>query len=148
MTEMPPDSPGGTRSLSWTLFWTIVRLVFGWLSIVAGLILFPLPLPLGLPLLILGIVLVGPRDPVLRWARVRLKILIRYCATLSHPILGPVGRFFLNVQRKISRQWRKYARSRKARKMSAQQRMQNFQKPVSDEPWDQSTDPSESDSTS
>jgi hypothetical protein len=42
----------------------IVRSVTGWICIVAGLMTVCLPIPIGLPLIALGVFLIGPDSPV------------------------------------------------------------------------------------
>jgi hypothetical protein len=56
--------------------WAIVRQVIGWGCIVIGLLLFILPGP-GIPLLIIGVMLVGRRHPLIRRISVGVKLCLR-----------------------------------------------------------------------
>lgn len=88
--------------------WKATRLLAGWLLIVVGLVLFPLPIPVGLPLIIVGVLVVGRRDRLLRWLRVNLKLKLRFWATLSTPISGPFARWSLRMQRGLAQKWRQH----------------------------------------
>ncbi len=114
MTTPPPESQS-KRAITWQTVWTMFRLIFGWLCILVGLVLFPLPLPLGLPLIILGILLVGTRNIMLRWLRVHMKIGLRRWAALSTPVIGPIGKQLLKTQKSAARRWRHYLRQSAAR---------------------------------
>jgi hypothetical protein len=114
MTTPPPESQGHWQ-ITWGTIWTAFRLISGWICILVGLVLFPLPLPLGLPLIILGILLVGTRNIMLRWLRVHMKILLRRWAALSTPIIGPLGKWLLKTQKAAARRWRHYLRQSAAR---------------------------------
>lgn len=86
----------------------LFRMMLGWICIVAGLILFPLPLPLGIPLMLVGTLLIGRRHPILRRSGVYAKLLLRRWAALRVPLIGPAGRQLLRAQRQISCQLRRY----------------------------------------
>lgn len=88
------------------------RRVAGWICIVLGVFLFWLPVPLGIPFMILGAALIGREDRTLRVMGVRVRRLLRYWAKLRVPIIGPIGRRLLRMQQFMSREvrhwrWRK-----------------------------------------
>jgi len=91
----------------WRYLWPIARQVLGWICIFLGLLGLLLPLLQGIPLLVLGIALVGRRHPLIRWASVRLKLGLRRWAALQTPVIGPTGRLALRVQQETSRQRRR-----------------------------------------
>lgn len=91
----------------WRYLWPIVRQVLGWICIFLGLLGLLLPLLQGIPLLVLGITLVGRRHPLIRWAGVRLKLGLRRWAALQTPLIGPLGRLALRIQQETSRQRRR-----------------------------------------
>lgn len=91
----------------WRLLWPIVRQVLGWTCIVVGLLGLVLPLLQGIPLLVIGIALVGRRHPLIRWTSVHFKLLLRRWAALQTPIVGPLGRLALRAQQNVSRQRRR-----------------------------------------
>ena len=73
MRQTPPPSrpsmpPGGREALE-AGFWAVVRAVLaliGLAFVLVGLVLFPLPIPLGLPLILVGLVLLARNAA---WAR-------------------------------------------------------------------------------
>lgn len=69
--------------------WAIVRQVIGWGCIVIGLLLFILPGP-GIPLLIIGVMLVGRRHPLIRRISVGVKLVVRRWAR-QPGVLGWIG---------------------------------------------------------
>jgi hypothetical protein len=95
-----------TLGSAWRYAWPVIRQVLGWLCIFLGLLGLLLPLLQGIPLLVIGITLVGRRHPLIRWASVRLKLGLRRWAALPTPLIGPLGRLALRVQRETSRQLR------------------------------------------
>ncbi len=101
--------PNNNSMKTWqSLIWLVVRQGMGWVCLVLGLLIFPLPIPLGLPLIVLSIVLIGRRNPIIRWLRVHFKLLLRRWAALQTPIIGPVGRMALHIQKEFSRKVRAY----------------------------------------
>jgi hypothetical protein len=56
--------------------WATLRQVIGWGCVVVGLLLFILPGP-GIPLLIIGVMLVGRRHPLIRRISVGVKLILR-----------------------------------------------------------------------
>lgn len=92
----------------WRQLWPMLRQVIGWICIGLGLIGMALPLLQGIPLLVIGIALVGRRHPLIRWASVHLKLLLRRWAAVQAPVIGPLGRLALRAQQQISRQRRHF----------------------------------------
>jgi hypothetical protein len=87
-----------------------LRTTLGWMCIVAGLILLPLPIPLGIVLLVIGTLLVGTRTRILRVAFVSIKLFLRRWARSKIPLVGSIGQKLLRVQRQLSNQFRKQRR--------------------------------------
>jgi hypothetical protein len=87
-----------------------IRTVIGWSVIVVGLILLPLPIPLGLILLIIGAWIVGPRSRPIRLAVVGTKRGLRRWARVRVPYIGDAGRFLLRKQRELEREYRRRTR--------------------------------------
>jgi hypothetical protein len=88
----------------------MLRVTLGWICIVSGLILLPLPIPLGLILLVIGTLLVGTRSRILRVAFVHVKLFLRRWARLKMPVVGSVGRKLLQIQRQLSSNYRQKRR--------------------------------------
>lgn len=82
---------------------TPARRVAGWIFIVAGLLTVWMPIPIGLPLLVLGALLVGPRSPALRRAGGITERMLRRWANIRTPIVGDVGRQALELERTARR---------------------------------------------
>lgn len=103
--------------------WFILKPVLGWFFIVIGLIGMPMPIVNGLIFLMLGLLLVGPRNRIVRWWRVRIKLVLRWWAALPHPLLGWAGRLADRSARQVSRSTRRlhwwWAERRAARRLSA-----------------------------
>jgi hypothetical protein len=91
---------------------TMLRGVLGWPLIVIGLLTFPLPIPVGLPLLVVGTLLIGPRSRPIRLATISLRQGLRRWARLRTPLIGPLGRWLLQKQRRASAEYRR--RSKRA----------------------------------
>jgi hypothetical protein len=87
--------------------WMVAKPILGWLFIVVGLIGMPMPIVNGLIFLVIGIALVGPRNWLIRWSRVHIKLLLYRWAALTTPVVGDAGRLALEAARKISRQSRR-----------------------------------------
>lgn len=95
----------------------LLRTSLGWACIAVGAVLFPLPIPLGLPLLVIGTLLVGTRTRVIRLATVHLKLLLRRWARLKTPLVGGVGQHLLLVQQRVSIKYRHMRRRYRARRL-------------------------------
>lgn len=92
------------------------RLWLGWFCIILGLILLPLPIPLGLILLVIGTMLIGPRTRIVRLAIVHIKLLLRRWARLKPSFIASPGKRLLRWQRSFSVQYRRKQRILLARK--------------------------------
>lgn len=77
------------------------------MCILLGLLGLALPILQGIPLLVIGIALVGRRHKWIRWSSVHLKLSLRRWAGLQTPLVGPAGRLALRAQQEISRQRRR-----------------------------------------
>ncbi len=100
----PAEQSGETvRSFSRTF-----RVVIGWMLFVLGIFLFWLPLPLGIPFMLLGAALIGRRDRTMRRIGVMVKLFLRRWARLPLPVIGPTGRRLLSMQRDVSRELRRW----------------------------------------
>jgi hypothetical protein len=95
-----------TRTLILGL-WFILRPILGWTFILLGLIGMPLPIVNGLIFLVLGLALVGPRNKIIRWSRVHIKLFINRWAALSTPGVGALGRLAQRSAQQVSRQHRR-----------------------------------------
>jgi hypothetical protein len=89
---------------------TILRGIVGWPLIVIGLLTFPLPIPIGLPLLVVGTLLIGPRSRPIRLATISLRLGLRRWARLDVPLIGPAGRWLLRKQRRAAAEYRRRRR--------------------------------------
>ncbi|GAB4425954.1 MAG: hypothetical protein OHK0015_06440 [Chloroflexi bacterium OHK40] len=87
--------------------WFVLKPVLGWTLIVIGLIGMPMPIVNGLIFLVIGLALVGPRNRVVRWSRVHIKLLLNRWAALPTPIIGALGRLARRSAQEISRQHRR-----------------------------------------
>jgi hypothetical protein len=87
--------------------WFILRPILGWAFILIGLIGMPLPIVNGLIFLVIGLALVGPRNKLIRWSRIHLKLLLNRWAALSTPGIGALGRLAQRSARQVSRQHRR-----------------------------------------
>lgn len=85
-----------------TAFNRSFRQVAGWIVLFFGIITAPLPIPLGLPLIILGLVILGPRDPRVRWLGVNTRLCLRKLAQKRIPILSSLARKALDFRRRFS----------------------------------------------
>jgi len=108
---MPPKITVLTEQLHmyWRRSWPVIRQVIGWLCIILGIIGLVLPLLQGVLFLVIGIALVGRRNWLLRWATVKLKLLVRRWAAHPHPWLRRAGGLALRGQQQLSRQRRRLA---------------------------------------
>ena len=103
-------------------FWFFFRPVLGWFLIVVGLIGMPMPIVNGLIFLVMGLALVGPRNRVVRWRRVHIKLLLERWARMQIFGIGPLGRLAQRSAQQISRQHRRmrwWFIERRARRQAA-----------------------------
>lgn len=87
--------------------WLVLKPVLGWLLIIVGLIGMAIPIMNGVIFLLIGLALVGPRNRIIRWSRVHLKLFLEWWASLNIPIIGPLGRLARRSARQISKQHRR-----------------------------------------
>lgn len=87
--------------------WLVLKPVLGWFFIVIGLIGMPMPIVNGLIFLLIGLALVGPRNRVIRWSRVHLKLFLKEWSAHPAPLVGGVGRLARRSAQQISRQHRR-----------------------------------------
>ena len=87
--------------------WFLARPILGWFFIVLGLIGMPMPIVNGIIFLMIGIALVGHRNRAIRWSRVKVKLLLKWWASLPHPILRWTGCLAKRSSQQISRQHRR-----------------------------------------
>jgi hypothetical protein len=83
------------------------RTALGWVVIAVGLVLLPLPIPLGLILLIIGAWLIGTRSRAVRLTTVYTRLFLRRWARLPIPYVNRPGRFLLAKQRQLAREVRR-----------------------------------------
>lgn len=88
------------------LLWPWIRQIFGWICVGFGLILAPLPIPLGLPLIAVGVILIGRRNRVLRWIRVAIRLKLREWAAQDIPLVSQAARKIMIVKKRFLRTWR------------------------------------------
>jgi hypothetical protein len=94
-------------AIAWRIIWPVFRQTLGWLFILLGLIGLVLPVLQGVIFLVIGIALVGRRNPLIRRVSVLFKIFLRRWAALDMRLIGPLGRVALRGQHEISRQRRR-----------------------------------------
>lgn len=85
-----------------TAFNRSFRQVAGWIVLFLGIITAPLPIPLGLPLIILGLVILGPHDPRVRWLGVNMRLCLRKLVQKRIPLLSSLARKALDFRRRFS----------------------------------------------
>jgi hypothetical protein len=90
-----------------------VRVIIGWPVLVMGILITPLPIPIGLMMVALGTVLIGTRTWVIRWAFVNMRLLLRRWSQIQQPVVGDTGRFLWNNMQQVSRK----ARQRRLRNL-------------------------------
>jgi hypothetical protein len=88
------------------LAWWLLRQVLGWFFILLGLLGLVLPVLQGVVFLVIGVALVGRRNPLIRRSRLVFKRFLRRWATARSPLVGGAGRLALRAQWKCSRESR------------------------------------------
>ncbi len=91
-----------------SMVWSFLRQLTGWVLIVVGMVMAPLPIPVGLPMIAIGVVMVGRRNRVMRWIRVHIRLAIREWAAQDRPILSPFARWTLRQKRRFIQTWQAY----------------------------------------
>ncbi|MGQ9926421.1 MAG: hypothetical protein ACUVS4_06075 [Chloroflexaceae bacterium] len=104
--------------------WLVLKPVLGWFFILIGLIGMPMPIVNGLIFLLIGLALVGPRNRLIRWSRVHLKLFLKEWAAHPVPLIGRIGHLAWRSAQQISRQHRRlrwWWLERRARRQAADQ---------------------------
>ena len=88
----------------------LVRAVLGWFLIVIGIIITPLPIPLGIVIIIMGIAVLGPRSHKLRVLFYHVRRGLRHLARTAPPFIRRIAHTILEFERKVTathrhRQW-------------------------------------------
>lgn len=84
--------------------WVYLRPCIGWGFILLGIAGFLLPVLQGVLFMAIGIALLGRRNRVLRWFRVRWKLVLRRWSVVRTPIIGAAGRLVRRAHYQVSRQ--------------------------------------------
>lgn len=87
--------------------WLFLKPLLGWVLIIVGLIGMPMPVVNGLIFLVIGLALVGPRNRLIRWSRVQIKLLLDWWAARKTPLIGSLGRLARSAAREVSRKHRR-----------------------------------------
>lgn len=90
--------------------WQKIRPSLGWFCIGFGILGLLLPVLQGTICLVIGVALVGPRNRKLRIAVVTIKRAVRYWAALPHPVIGRLGKWALQAEQTLTRNYRRIAR--------------------------------------
>ncbi|NJK78901.1 MAG: hypothetical protein HC876_12325 [Chloroflexaceae bacterium] len=103
--------PHAPRFISESAVQTI-RKFLGWFCIGIGIPLFILPIPLGLPLLITGAILIGPQSRTLRLFVYNVRRTVRRLACTDWQPLRSIGKQLLTLDRKMTGMYRQQVRPR------------------------------------
>ncbi|MBS1965198.1 MAG: hypothetical protein JST60_05185 [Chloroflexi bacterium SZAS-1] len=96
-------------SIGLARIWSFLRPALGWCLLASGIFGIIMPIIPGIPLMFMGMVLVGRRSVLLRWVSVMLKRQLRRWSLVRMPLVGPVGYWALCAQQQFSRQRRRLA---------------------------------------
>jgi hypothetical protein len=80
----------------------IVRQGVGWTVLLVGVLGIVLPLTPAIVLIPAGVAIVGRRQTLIRWARTRLKLLLRVVETLPG-VAGRLGRRLASAERRVAK---------------------------------------------
>jgi hypothetical protein len=97
------DSSHIERAHWWWRMLKPVRITLGWISIGLGLLTVWMPIPIGVPLLVVGALLVGTRSPAMRRAGAAIEWLLRRWAAVPIPIVRDIGQRALAIQQEVGR---------------------------------------------
>src|SRR4051812_40470413 len=86
--------------------WWLLRQVLGWFLILLGLLGLVLPVLQGVLFLVIGVALVGRRNPLIRRSMLIFRRFLRRWASARSPLVARIGRFALRAQWKCSRESR------------------------------------------
>lgn len=112
---MNPEASDGMRPFStgpaaWKVMraaWRLLRPGLGWLCLAVGMLGIILPVLPGIPILLLGVALVGRRNRLLRWAGIQDQCLLRRWSRHPAPLIRGTGRWLLRQRRQIASQLRR-----------------------------------------
>jgi uncharacterized membrane protein YbaN (DUF454 family) len=100
MRLSPEDTPAwATLRICWAQIWQVLRPGLGWLCLALGVLGIIFPLLPGIPILFLGMALVGRRNRLLRWTIMQQKRLLRRWAKHPTPVIRRVGQWATRQQR-------------------------------------------------
>lgn len=106
--------PSATRPTAWSVVragwlqaWRLLRPGIGWLCLAVGLLGMILPVLPGIPILLLGVALVGRRNRLLRWAGIQEQRLLRRWSRHPAPLMRGTGRWVLRQRRQLASQLRR-----------------------------------------
>ncbi len=99
-----------------------LRAIIGWPLLIVGVIMTPLPIPIGIPMIVVATFLIGTRSRFIRLSLVTIKRLLRRWARIQTPVIGPTGRFVLRRQYQFTLAYRNYRRAHTARRLRKMQR--------------------------
>ncbi len=74
-----------------TMIATFARRAIGLVFLLVGILGVLLPILPGWPFLIPAIVLLGRRDPLLRWLNLHVRLAVRWLRNHRHPLVGGAG---------------------------------------------------------
>ena len=108
MRSLLEDVPAWTSARTACLWmWRALRPGLGWLCLALGVLGIIFPLLPGIPILLVGVALVGRRNWVLRWASVQEKRLLRRLARHPAPMVREAGRWLARQQRQLTSRLRR-----------------------------------------
>jgi hypothetical protein len=90
----------------------LLRGIIGWPLIIIGAIITPLPIPIGLILITIGVLIVGTRSRGVRLAFAYFNLMLRRWARMQTPIIGDTGRFLLRKKQEITTRRRRQRMAR------------------------------------
>lgn len=76
------------------------RQIIGWSAVIVGVMLVPFPLPFGIPLILIGFLIIGPGDPRVRWLRVNTRRALRMLERRRIPFISPLATKALSLGKK------------------------------------------------
>ncbi len=84
----------------------LLRSVLGWSLIVIGMIVAPMPIPFGIPMIIVGVAVLGPRSRRLRLMFYTARRRLRELARNNPPLLGSAAMWLLSIERNLMQSYR------------------------------------------
>ncbi len=84
----------------------LIRGLLGWFLIVIGVIITPLPIPLGIVIIIMGIAVLGPRSRRLRLLFYHARRSLRHLARTAPPFIRQIAHIMLEFERKVTATYR------------------------------------------